>query len=84
MVGAHQKGGGHGSVEHPTSPRGRSGGSGPTSLRISLRYPIIRQLTPSHSIPEDPGRQRREAHTSAGVVAVEVARLEGMNPRPTA
>ena len=63
----------------PAPEAGRVG-AGPTSLRISLRYPIIRQLTPSHSIPEDPGRQRREAHTSAGVVAVEVARLEGIEP----
>jgi hypothetical protein len=37
-----------------------------TSLRISPRSPITTQLTPSHHIPEDPGRQRRETHGQRG------------------
>jgi hypothetical protein len=56
-------------------PKAGRVGAGPTSLRISLRSPITTRLTSSHPILEDPGRQRREAHASAGVVAVEVARL---------
>ena len=46
--------------------------AGPTSLRISLRSPITTQLTPSHPILEDPGRQRRETHAGTGVVAAEL------------
>jgi hypothetical protein len=48
-----------------------------TSLRISLRSPITTQLTTSQKTP---GGSDEKPMASAGVVAVEVARLEGIEP----
>ena len=51
MVGAHQKGGGHGSVEHPTSPRGRSGGS---VSNFATNFATIPHHKAAHSITLHP------------------------------